>query len=77
MITSQQRNKIEQASLTSTLEDLQGTQEELDAALAYFDKLKPSCVDAGVSDEERVARRKEEIEGLQEALQIFTGKDIA
>merc|ERR1719504_517582 len=24
--------------------DLEGTQEELDAALAYFDKLKPTCV---------------------------------
>merc|ERR1711865_1090578 len=54
------KKQDEQATLTSTLEDLQGTQEELDAALAYFDKLKPSCVDAGVSFEERVARRKEE-----------------
>merc|ERR1712217_972295 len=43
-------------------EDLEGTQKELDAALAYFDKLKPSCVDAGVSYEDRVTRRKEEIE---------------
>merc|ERR1719329_376893 len=71
------KKQDEQASLTSTLEDLQGTQEELDAALAYFDKLKPSCVDAGVSYEERVARRKEEIESLQQALQVLNGKDIA
>merc|ERR1711957_973644 len=71
------KKQDEQASLTSTLEDLQGTQEELDAALAYFDKLKPSCVDAGVSFEERVARRKEEIQSLQEALGILNGKDIA
>jgi len=71
------KKQDEQASLTSTLEDLQGTQEELDAALAYFDKLKPSCVDAGVSYEERVARRKEEIQSLQEALGILNGKDIA
>ena len=27
-----------------------GNQKELDAALAYFDKLKPSCVDAGVRE---------------------------
>ena len=46
--------------------DLDGTQKELDAALAYYQKLKPSCVDAGVSYEDRVARRKEEIESLQE-----------
>jgi len=57
--------------------DLAGTQKELDAALDYYDKLKPSCVDAGVSYEERVARRKEEIESLQEALKILNGEDIA
>ena len=27
--------------------DLDGTQKELDAALAYYEKLKPSCVDSG------------------------------
>merc|ERR1712086_438329 len=56
--------------------DLDGTQKELDAALAYYEKLKPSCVDAGVSYEDRVARRKEEIESLQEALRILNGEDI-
>merc|ERR1719399_2105968 len=45
--------------------------EELDAALAYYDKLKPSCIDAGVSYNERVQRREEEIESLQEALKIL------
>merc|ERR1719211_240366 len=50
-----------QAKTTKTA-DLEGTQKELDAALAYFDKLKPSCVDAGVSYEDRVTRRKEEIQ---------------
>merc|ERR1719163_470099 len=56
--------------------DLDGSQQELDSALAYFEKLKPSCVDAGVSYEERVARRKDEIESLQEALKILSGEDI-
>jgi len=64
-------------ALTVTKEDLEGTQKELDAALAYFDKLKPSCVDSGVSYEDRVANRKEEIESLQEALKILNGEDIA
>jgi len=64
-------------ALTTKKSDLEGTQKELDAALAYFDKLKPSCVDAGVSYEDRVARRKEEIESLQEALRILNGEDIA
>jgi len=65
-----------QAKTTKT-EDLEGTQKELDAALAYFDKLKPSCVDAGVSYDDRVTRRKEEIQSLQEALRILNGEDIA
>jgi len=64
-------------ALTTKNEDLEGTQKELDAALAYFDKLKPSCVDSGVSYEDRVGRRKEEIESLQEALKILNGEDIA
>jgi len=71
------KKQDESQTLTQVLEDLQGTQEELDAALAYFDKLKPSCVDAGVSFEERVARRKEEIESLQQALEVLNGKDIS
>jgi len=41
------------------------------------DKLKPSCVDSGVSYEYRVARRKQEIQSFQEALQILNGEDIA
>jgi len=64
-------------ALTVKKEDLQGTQKELDAAMEYYDKLKPSCVDTGPSYEDRVARRKEEIESLQEALKIINGDDIA
>jgi len=71
------KKQDESQALTTKKEDLEGTQKELDAALAYFDKLKPSCVDSGVSYEDRVARRKEEIESLQEALKILNGEDIA
>jgi len=71
------KKQDEEQALTTNREDLEGTQKELDAALAYFDKLKPSCVDSGVSYEDRVARRKEEIESLQEALKILNGEDIA
>jgi len=67
----------EEQALTSTQSDLEGTQKELDAALAYFDKLKPSCVSEGVDYDERVQRRAEEIESLQEALKILNGKEIA
>jgi len=71
------KKQDESQALQTAQEDLAGTQEELDAALQYFDKLKPSCVDAGVSYEDRVARRKEEIESLQQALEILDGKEVA
>jgi len=70
------KKQNQEQALTSKSADLEGTQKELDAALAYYDKLKPSCVDAGVSYEDRVGRRKEEIESLQEALKILNGEDI-
>merc|ERR1719456_944072 len=57
--------------------DLDTTSKELSAAMEYYEKLKPSCVDAGVSYEDRVARRKEEILSLQEALRILSGEDLA
>merc|ERR1719161_1871407 len=47
-------------SMTEKKSDLEGTQKELDAALDYYEKLKPSCVDSGISYEDRVARREEE-----------------
>jgi len=61
-----------ESALATAKEELVGVQEELDAALAYYEKLKPSCIDAGESYEERVARRKAEIESLQEALKILS-----
>eukprot|EP00933_Yihiella_yeosuensis_P073358 TRINITY_DN81_c0_g1_i9.p1 TRINITY_DN81_c0_g1~~TRINITY_DN81_c0_g1_i9.p1 ORF type:complete len:675 (+),score=270.47 TRINITY_DN81_c0_g1_i9:92-2116(+) len=54
--------------LSSLNGDLSGTQKELDAALAYFEKLKPDCVDAGVAYEERKAQREQEIKDLEAAL---------
>jgi histone H3/H4 len=66
----------ETSALAVAEKDLESTQKELDAALLYFDKLKPSCVDADVSYSDRVARREEEIKSLQEALNILNGKEI-
>merc|ERR1719218_328076 len=65
-----------EADLSDAKKDLQATQAELDAALAYYEKLKPSCVDAGLSYEDRVKQRQEEIQSLQEALQILSGNAI-
>merc|ERR1740122_915155 len=71
------KRQDQEQALVVRKNDLELTQKELDAALAYFDKLKPSCVDAGVAYDDRVARRKEEIQSLQEALRILNGEDLA
>jgi len=65
-------------ALVETKSDLAGTQKELDAAEAYYNKLKPQCIaeEGAESYEERVARRKEEVESLQEALRILQGEEV-
>merc|ERR1719386_571250 len=50
----------QESSLQEKKVDLEGTQKELDAAMAYYEKLKPTCVGGGDSYEDRVAKRKEE-----------------
>jgi len=57
--------------------DLAATSKELEAANKYYEELKPSCLDTNVSFEERDARRKEEIQSLQEAMRILNGEDMA
>merc|ERR1719265_703068 len=65
-----------ESSLATAKHDLKGTTEELNAALSYYEKLKPSCIDQGESYSERVARREEEIDSLKEALKILNGDDM-
>mmetsp|Transcript_39403 Transcript_39403/g.73143 ORF Transcript_39403/g.73143 Transcript_39403/m.73143 type:complete len:666 (+) Transcript_39403:60-2057(+) len=67
------KQDTEQA-LSLKKKDLAGTEKELSAALDYFDKLKPSCVNVGVSYDTRVSHRKDEIESLQQALKILNGE---
>merc|ERR1719409_745087 len=52
-------------------EDKTGLTGELDAVLAYLDKLKPQCEVKVPSYEERKAAREQEIEGLKNALDIL------
>jgi len=76
-IESNTKKKQDQSqALEEKKKDLEGTSKELQAAIDYYDKLKPDCIDSGVSYEERVARRKEEIESLQEALRILNGESV-
>merc|ERR1719375_79443 len=63
------------ASLKTTSSDLgtdkEGLTSELDAVLAYLDKLKPQCEVKVPTYAERKAAREQEIEGLKSALDIL------
>jgi len=63
------------ADTSDAKQDLASNQEELDAAMKYFEKLKPTCMTVGASYEDRVARRKAEIESLHEALKILSDEN--
>eukprot|EP00403_Amphidinium_massartii_P026932 CAMPEP_0178403386 /NCGR_PEP_ID=MMETSP0689_2-20121128/17340_1 /TAXON_ID=160604 /ORGANISM="Amphidinium massartii, Strain CS-259" /LENGTH=685 /DNA_ID=CAMNT_0020024335 /DNA_START=173 /DNA_END=2230 /DNA_ORIENTATION=+ len=65
-----------ESALQTAKEDLKMSQEALDKANAYYEKLKPSCVDSGINYEDRVRRREEEIQSLEEALKILAGESI-
>lgn len=65
-----------ESALHTTQEELKATQDQLDKANAYYEKLKPSCVDSGINYEDRVKQREEEIVSLQEALKILAGQDL-
>merc|ERR1719327_2301496 len=56
------------AGLEENMNDLDKHQKLLDDALKELEDLKPSCVDTGMSYEERVQKRKEEIGALNDAL---------
>mmetsp|Transcript_1431 Transcript_1431/g.3863 ORF Transcript_1431/g.3863 Transcript_1431/m.3863 type:complete len:142 (+) Transcript_1431:1-426(+) len=74
-------NKADQTSaeakMRDDIADLKFTQDKLLAANRYFDKLKPQCLDNGMTYEERTKARQEEIQSLKEALRILEGSDIA
>merc|ERR1719222_1335991 len=74
--TTEQKHKEGKRDSTSELnrnlkKELKLTNEELDAALKYYDELKPDCIDMGLSYADRKAQREEEIESLKEALFMF------
>jgi len=69
--------KVDRESALHTTEgELKSAQDLLDKASNYYEKLKPTCVDSGVTYEDRVKGREAEIQSLTEALQILTGQDL-
>jgi hypothetical protein len=57
--------------LADDSETLDSQSDILDTVIRELLELKPTCVDTGMSYEERVARREDEIESLKKALCIF------
>lgn len=66
-----------EVALTQAKDDHSSVSQELDAVLAYMDKLKPQCETKAMSYEEKVSRRNAEIDGLKDALDILSGKSLA
>lgn len=64
------------ATINSLQKELKLTQGELDAALSYYDKLKPDCVDQNLSYSDRRQMRQDEIQSLKEALKILSQEDL-
>jgi len=62
------KSQTTEDTIISQKKELKATQEELDAALVYYEKLKPDCVDTGLSYADRIEMRSAEIQSLQEAL---------
>jgi len=58
-------------SIKTKTNDLQTAVDLLDGALQELEKLKPTCIDTGMSYAERVAKREEEIKALNQALTIL------
>jgi len=74
-VTESKTKTQEVARLTNLLNDLSNDREsngaELDAVLAYIDKLKAKCEHKPMSFEERAARRQTEIDSLKQAMDIL------
>jgi hypothetical protein len=67
--------ELTNSNLVAALNDLKETQKLLDSSLEQLEKLRPACVDTGMSYEERVARREAEIEALKKALCVLDEED--
>jgi len=73
--TKQKDNTIEEYE--SATEDIESQTALLRLSIKTLLELKPTCVDTGMSYEERVARREDEVESLKKALEIFENTDLS
>lgn len=76
--TTDEKNKValkstKESEKATAIKDLRITQEELHAAMEYYEKLKPDCEKAAPTYAEKKAAREAEIESLKEALELLAG----
>jgi len=83
MSGKEMKKELDEEDLATTLTtikqkmtDLQTAQDLLDAALKVIEGLKPTCIDTGMSYEDRVAKREEEITALKKALCILDPEGV-
>merc|ERR1719201_148392 len=57
--------------IAAEMGDLKAEQEALDKALQELMQLQPACIDTGMTYEERIAKRDQEVASLNEALCIL------
>lgn len=60
-----------ETKIKEKMKDMQSNMNLVDKALQELEDLKPMCIDTGMSYEERVEKREEEIEALKKALCIL------
>jgi len=75
---TQTENDLKMASgdMAAALNSLRDTQGLLDTTLQTLEELNPACVDTGMSYEERVERRQNEIDALKSVVAIFDEKSF-
>ena len=66
------KKQVNEETVRNLKKELGLTQDELDKALTYYDKLKPDCVETGMSYEDKKRMREEEIQSLKEALNLLS-----
>jgi len=77
--TSKSQNEFSlketERSIVESMDDLDKHQKMLDDVLMEIEDLKPACTDTGMSYEDRVQKRKDEIDALKKAMcELDSGK---
>jgi len=64
------------STITKKMGDLKTNMNLMDKALEELEELKPACIDSGMSYQERVEKREEEMEALKKALCMLDGDNV-